>query len=176
MVVKSGVLVAHMTGNVDMPKKKLIWVTLISASLLIPLQASACGESLFRVGKGVAYREYTAPLPGKILIVAKTDGELALAQRLTAAGHDVLVVSEPELLRDELAKQHFDIVMTLFKERQIVEQARMVAASTVYLPVAAENSPEEKLAKAINRHAPSTDDSVKAFLKAIHRTLKEAQA
>ncbi len=156
-----------------MTRKSYVWATLASALLLLPLEAAACGESLFRVGKGVAYREYTAPLPGKILVVAKTEGELVLVQRLAAAGHDIHVVSEPEQIGDELIKHRFDIVMTLFKQRQIVEQARSIASSAVYLPVAAANSQEEKLAKAINRHAPSTDDSVRAFLKAIHRTLKE---
>ena len=98
-----------------------------------------------------------------------------MAGRFAAAGHEVRIVSEPEQISDELAKQSFDIVMTRFKQRQIMELNRNMASTAVYLPVAAANSQEEKLAKAINRHAPSANDSVKAFLKAIHRTLKEAR-
>ncbi|MBT8098165.1 MAG: hypothetical protein KJO82_00375, partial [Gammaproteobacteria bacterium] len=60
--------------------KKTITVTTLAACTLTLLagNAIACGESLFRVGKGVAFREYTAPLPGSILVVAKTEAELEL--------------------------------------------------------------------------------------------------
>lgn len=35
----------------------------------------ACGESLFHVGKGVAFRQYKAPLPGNIIAIARTDAQ-----------------------------------------------------------------------------------------------------
>ena len=67
-----------------------VFVSALILSLLAG-NALACGESLFRVGKGVAFRQYTAPLPGTILVVARTESELQLVQQLVAAGHDVHV-------------------------------------------------------------------------------------
>jgi len=154
-------------------------ITLISTLLFAPALAQACGESLFHVGKGVTYREYTAPLPAKILMVARTEGELLMAQRLAAAGHDVHVIADAGEIGTEIAdnQEHFDIIMTLFEHRQLVEeQTRNMASAATYLPVARENSSEEDQAKAVIRYALSTDDSVKTFLRAIHKTLKQRRA
>jgi len=143
----------------------------------IPPPASACGESLFRVGRGVAYREYTAPLPGKILIVASTDGELAMADRLEAAGHDVQVVPSAREVGPALQASSFDVVMSLYRDHDVVEAAASeMGSDATYLPVALANSPEVKQARAINRYSPDTNGSVKTFLRAIHRTLKAARA
>jgi len=143
----------------------------------IPPSASACGESLFRVGRGVAYREYTAPLPGKILIVASTDGELAMATRLEAAGHDIQVVPNASDVGPALQTNSFDVVMSLYRDHDVVEAAASeIGSGAVYLPVALANSSEVTQARAINRYAPDTNDSVKTFLRAIHRTLKTARA
>ena len=44
---------------------KLRFTMLIAVfASLFALEAFACGDSLYRVGKGVSYRVYTAPLPG----------------------------------------------------------------------------------------------------------------
>ncbi len=141
------------------------------AATLISGNVFACGESLFRVGKGVIFREYTAPLPGNILVVAKTEAELALVERLAAAGHDIHVVSDPSEIRDELQEHEFDIVLAYFSQRDTVE-AQTAATSITYLPVAIEGTEEEAMAKGMFERSLSNEDSVKKFLKTIHRTLK----
>ncbi len=141
------------------------------AATLISGNVFACGESLFRVGKGVNFREYTAPLPGNILVVAKTEAELALVERLAAAGHDIHVVSDPSEIRDELQEHEFDIVLAYFSQRDTVE-AQTAATSITYLPVAIEGTEEEAMAKGMFERSLSNEDSVKKFLKTIHRTLK----
>ncbi len=141
------------------------------AATLISGNVFACGESLFRVGKGVNFREYTAPLPGNILVVAKTEAELALVERLAAAGHDIHVVSDPSEIRDELQEHEFDIVLAYFSQRDTVE-AHTAATSITYLPVAIEGTEEEAMAKGMFERSLSNEDSVKKFLKTIHRTLK----
>ena len=136
--------------------------------------SSACGESLFRIGPGDRGHSYTAPLPGKILIVARTDGARALADALSTAGHEVRVVDSATELAGELDQSEYDIVLALFSERKLVE-AQMVASRATFLPVA--SAPEErKLAKQEYRKALSTSDSLKRYLRTIHRTLKEAHA
>ena len=152
-----------------------ITTAFISALILSLLagNALACGESLFRVGKGVAFRQYTAPLPGTILVVAKTESELQMVQQLIAAGHDVHVVADPLLIGDEIEKNNhqFDIVLAYFSQRD--EVARQTAETTVaYLPVAMDGTEEESQAKAIYGRSLSNTDSTKTFLKTIHRTLK----
>ena len=140
-------------------------------AFLLCANASACGESLFRVGKGVNFRQYTAPLPGSILVVARTDAELAMVEQLAAAGHDVHVVSGPEQIGDELKTHDIDIVLAYFSQRDEV-LAQSAAASVTYLPVALEGSDEEADAERLYEHSLSSEDSLKTFLKTIHRTLK----
>lgn len=139
--------------------------TLISGSVL------ACGESLFRVGKGVNFREYTAPLPGNILVVAKTEAELAMVERLAAAGHNIHVVSDPSEIRDELQQHEIDIVLAYFSEREMVV-AQSASSSATFLPVAMDGTQEEAEAEQMFERSLSNEDSVKKFLKTIHRTLK----
>ena len=157
-------------------KVKTLVISLLLASPVLSSSALACGESLFHVGKGVVFHEYTAPLPGKILLVARTEGELRMAERLAAAGHDVRVIADANQIGTELAAHNFDIVMTLFKQRQLVEaQTRQVASNVSYLPVAEQGTFEVKEAKVLTRHALSTESSVKRFLRSIHKTLKQRQ-
>lgn len=148
---------------------------LISCLLMTMLagNALACGESLFRVGKGVAFRQYTAPLPGSILAVAKTEAELLMIEQLIAAGHDVHVVADPSLIGDELRRHEhgFDIVLAYYDLRaEIAAQTAM--ASVTYLPVTIEGTEEARQAAAEFGQTLSNGDSLKQFLKVIHRTLK----
>ena len=154
-------------------QKSLLAAVIALAPLSPP--AFGCGESLFHVGKGVLFREYTAPLPGKILMVARTEGELMMAERLAAAGHEVRVIADANQIGSMLAGENFDIVMTLFKERRIVQEQTRMLASVSYLPVAQDGTDEEAAAKAVTRNALSTEDTVKRFLRAIHKTLKSTR-
>ena len=154
-----------------MRKAAAIATLVACAATLISGNAFACGESLFRVGKGVNFREYTAPLPGNILVVAKTEAELEMVTRLAAAGHDIYVVSDPSQIRDQLQEQKFDIVLAYFSQRNTVE-AQTAGTSIMYLPITIEGTEEERQAKAMFESSLSNEDSVKKFLKTIHRTLK----
>lgn len=148
-------------------------ITVLLTGFLITADVLACGESLFRVGRGVAYREYSAPLPGKILVVAVTEGEQLMVERLAAAGHDMHVIEDPGQIGAALASQSFDIVMTYFADREVVSEETR-GSDVRYLPVAREGTADESEALALNQYAPNSGDSVKSFLKSIHRTLKES--
>lgn len=158
-----------MTRRTALPSTVLVCALLVSADVI------ACGESLFRVGRGVPYREYSAPLPGKILVVAVTEGERLMVEHLAAAGHDMHVIADPSEIGAALATESFDIVMTHYAQRDIVA-AQTAQVDVRYLPVALEHTPEEDQARTLNPYAPSSGDSVKNFLKAIHRTLRDATA
>jgi len=158
-----------------MNKRGLV-LSAAAAAVLVSTHASACGESLYRVGKGVAYRDYSAPLPGKILMVADTDRGLAMAEIISSAGHDVHVVASVDLIGAEIngADHNFDLVISMYGEYETVQaQAALAAASVAYLPVADSDSQELAAARAINRHALSSDDRVKTYLRAIHKSLVE---
>lgn len=149
-------------------------VTAILSGLIITLLAGtalACGESLFRVGKSVAFRQYTAPLPGSIIAVANTEAELMMVEQLVAAGHDVHIVAEPGDIAHEMQEHSFDIVLAYFHQREIVA-AQTKLATIAYIPVAMNGTDEEGLARQMFDRSLSSDDSVKKFLKTIHRTLK----
>lgn len=139
---------------------------------LLSADALACGESLFRVGTGLTYREYTAPFPGNILVVANTEGELAMVDRLVAAGHRMVVVPDPAEIASRLENGHYDIVMALYSQADIVEP-QLASSSASYLPVAREGTEEESLARSTYERSLSSDDNVKTILKTIHRTLKD---
>ena len=63
-----------------------IRIVLISALLagVFSINTFACGDSLYRVGKGVSYRVYTAPLPGSVLVYGQSEGAKVLAEALAA--------------------------------------------------------------------------------------------
>ena len=130
----------------------------------------ACGESLFRVGKGVSFREYTAPLPGSILVVATTESELALVERLAAAGHAIYVVSDPSEIGTEIQNKKIDIVLAHFHQRDAVESHDLDA--TTFIPVAQNGTAEVGEASELYQRSLTNEDSVLKFLKTIHKTLK----
>ena len=148
-------------------------ITAAIAGCILALSSAsvyACGESLFRVGKGVSYREYTAPLPGTILVVAKTESELALVERLAAAGHAIYVVSDPSEIGDELRTRKIDIVLAHFHQRDAVEANDLTAAT--FIPVAQSGTAEVAQAGNLYHRSLTNEDSVLKFLKTIHKTLK----
>ena len=154
--------------------KKNITVTALAACMLTLFagNAFACGESLFRVGKGVAFREYTAPLPGSILVVAKTEAELALVERLAAAGHDIHVVSDPSDIGEDLQNHDINVVLAYYSEREVVEDEMSAMASATYIPVVKDGTQETSEASGRYQRSISSEDSVLKYLKTIHRTLK----
>ncbi len=153
-----------------MSNKKVITVIAGCILALSSTGVYACGESLFRVGKGVSYREYTAPLPGTILVVAKTESELALVERLAAAGHAIYVVSDPSEIGDEIRGRDIDIVLAHFHQRDAIESNDL--ASATFIPVAQNGTAEVAQAGELYQRSLTNEDSVLKFLKTIHKTLK----
>jgi len=158
----------------EITMKKSTTLTIFAGCILALLagNAFACGESLFRVGKGVAFREYTAPLPGSILVVASTKAELALVERLAAAGHDIHVVSDPSEIGEELQNHEIDVVLAYYSAREVVEDEMSSMASVAYIPVAKDGTQETSEASGLYERSLSDDDTVLTYLKTIHRTLK----
>lgn len=136
------------------------------------LEALACGENLFRVGKGIAYRAQTAPLPGNVVVVAPDQAAKRLAVRLAAAGHHVQVVDNVSMLAEKLSDGDVEVVLAPFNDRDDVATQTASASSTAtYLPVALDAS-EEGSAAQMYEHSVAASGSFRDFLKAIHKTLK----
>jgi hypothetical protein len=145
------------------------------ASSLVAFSAQACGESLFRVGRGAVYRAQTAPLPGNVLLVAPSAEARALAERLAAAGHRVSVVETADLIGDELQKNKYDVVLASYNDRELVAaQTTGATAAPAYVPVATEEGQRALAAQSYDRYL-SRDDDFTQFLRVIHRTLKASQ-
>ena len=112
-----------------------------SVTFFASFDAHACGESLFRVGRGVAYRAQTAPLPGNVLVVAPSAESKELAERLSAAGHNVRVVDSPEQVAQEIRSGKYDVVLASYNDRGLIEtDSAGVAKAPAYIPVATEDS------------------------------------
>ena len=157
-------------------RKSRSLILVAGLATVLSVDALACGESLFRVGKGVSYRNYFAPLPGNIIAVASTESELAMVEQLTAAGHHVHVVAEPADISDVLDEHDhgYDLVLAYYSQRDIVER-ELAGTGIDYLPVAV--APDESsAAESAFVRSLNDDDSVKTFLRTIHRSLKSRQA
>jgi hypothetical protein len=155
-----------------MSKTKAIATTAGILLALMTANAFACGESLFRVGKGVGFREYTAPLPGSVLVVANTPAEMAMVERLAAAGHDVHVVSDPSQIGSELENHKIDVVLAYYSQREIVESQMSSGAPAAYIPVTLDGTSEVSEAGTQYQNSLTNEDSVLQYLKTIHKTLK----
>lgn len=135
--------------------------------------AHACGESLFRVGRGVAYRPQTVPLPGNILVVARSKEAKDLADKLASRGHKVHVVAAPALVAQEIRSAKYDVVLAPFDDReQIAAETAGVDKPPAYVPVTTEAS-QKPLAKQAYPRYLSTDDDFTQFLRVLNRTLKD---
>jgi hypothetical protein len=145
-----------------------------SVTFFASFDAHACGESLFRVGRGVAYRAQTAPLPGNVLVVAPSAESKELAERLSAAGHKVRVVDSPEQVAQEIRSGKYDVVLASFNDRQLIaDDSAGVARAPAYIPVTTEDSQKALAAQAYPRYL-TVDDDFTQYLRVIHRTLKAA--
>ena len=138
------------------------------------VDAMACGDSLYRVGKGVSYRVYTAPLPGSVLVYGETEGARQLAEALAQSGHGVRLVENESDLNRELETGNYDVVIAPYSEHGAVEAStrNSETVTTTYLPVAL-NSDEEKVAhQNYSKVMVADKDEIKHYLKAIHKSLK----
>jgi hypothetical protein len=154
--------------------KTRIALVVSMATTLIAGTAFACGDSLYRVGKGVSYRVYTAPLPGSVLVYGRGESAEQLARELARSGHGVRLVSSDKELQAELGSGAYDVVIAAYSDHSAVESTALAGANApTFLPVAG-NSNEEALALEEYERVLSADkDEIKHYLKAIHQTLKQ---
>jgi len=147
---------------------------IVSIAVFFSLDAVACGDSLYRVGKGISYRVYTAPLPGSVLVYGQSDGAKQLAEALAQSGHGVRLVDNELELSSELSSGDYDVVIAPYSEHGTVEASAGASADTrtTYLPVALSND-EAEIANENYANVMLADrDEIKHYLKAIHKTLK----
>ena len=150
-------------------RKRILILGAVFAALF-SLEALACGDSLYRVGKGVSYRVYTAPLPGSVLVYGQSEGAKQLAEELARSGHGVRLVSDDLELQTELQTGNYDVVIAAYSDHTAIESS---TAGAAFLPVA-QSEEEEKLAKHdYDRVMLAQEDEIKHYLKAIHKTLKQ---
>ena len=154
-------------------KTRIFFVTTLLVTAFA-VDAMACGDSLYRVGKGVSYRVYTAPLPGSVLVYGESEGARQLAEALAQSGHGVRLVENESDLNRELETGNYDVVIAPYSEHGAVEAStrNSETVNTTYLPVAL-NSDEEKVAhQNYSKVMVADKDEIKHYLKAIHKSLK----
>ena len=146
-------------------------VALVAA--LFALDAVACGDSLYRVGKGVSYRVYTAPLPGSVLVYGHSEGAKQLAQALAQSGHGVRFVENELELAVELKSGDYDVVIAPYSDHNAVEASTLADTGTTYLPVALTKDEAQVANDSYDEVMVADRHEIKHYLKAIHKTLKE---
>ena len=135
-----------------------IRVVLISILLtgVFAIDAVACGDSLYRVGKGVSYRVYTAPLPGSVLV------------------YGVRLVDNQMELTAELESGNYDVVIAPYSDHDSVEASagNFETLQTTYLPVAMDKDEAKVAHQDYEKVMVADKDEIKHYLKAIHKSLK----
>lgn len=156
--------------------KMKIRVVLISVLLtgVFAVEAFACGDSLYRVGKGVSYRVYTAPLPGSVLVYGQSEGAKQLAEALAQSGHGVRLVDNQMELTAELESGNYDVVIAPYSDHDSVEASagNFDSLQTTYLPVAMDKDEARVANQDYEKVMVADKDEIKHYLKAIHKSLK----
>ena len=144
-------------------------------AILFSLDAFACGDSLYRVGKGVSYRVYTAPLPGSVLVYGQSEGAKQLAEALAQSGHGVRLVDNELALSMELSSGDYDVVIAPYSDHGTVETSAGASGGikTTYLPVAMSKDQAAIANESYAQVMVAERDELKHYLKAIHKTLKK---
>lgn len=164
-------------GGARMRKFKVFAIVAVVTMSVFSSATYACGEPMFRVGKGVHYRAFSAPIPGSVLVFARTESERVVAEDLRAAGHNVSIVASDDELMREMQGHEFDVVVAPYSMREVVEsQSPEIAAHPNWVPVVVKGSADQRLARAQFGNVVTTDADVRKYLKAIHRTLKKNSA
>ena len=140
-------------------------------TLFLSLEVFACGDSLYRVGKGVSYRVYTAPLPGSVLVYSQSEGAKQLAEALAQSGHGVLLVENETEFKAEMDRGGYDVVIAAYSDHAMVE-ANQEGSGTEFIPVAVSEEEKQAAKRAYDRVLLADQAEVKHYLKAIHKSLK----
>jgi hypothetical protein len=151
--------------------KSPITAIILLATLFLPLEVIACGDSLYRVGKGVSYRVYTAPLPGSVLVYSQSEGARQLAEALAQSGHGVQLVETETEFALEMGKGSYDVVIAAYSDHAVVT-ANQEGTGTEFIPIALNESEEQTAKQSYEQVLLADQAEVKNYLKAIHKSLK----
>jgi len=151
--------------------KSPITAIIALVTLFLSLEAFACGDSLYRVGKGVSYRVYTAPLPGSVLVYSQSEGARQLAEALAQSGHGVLLVENETEFKAEMDKGGYDVVIAAYSDHAVVE-ANQEDSGTEFIPVAGSKEEQNAAKQSYDRVLLADQAEIKHYLKAIHKSLK----
>jgi len=142
---------------------------ILIVAVLLSLDAIACGDSMYRVGKGISYRVYTAPLPGSVLVYGQSEGARQLAEALAQSGHGVRYVENESELESELSSGSYDVVIASYSEHDKVEA---ISVGVTYLPVVDTRDQAKVVEEDYEKVMVADRDEIKHYLKVIHATLK----
>jgi hypothetical protein len=152
--------------------KTRIPLLLAAFSALISFEAAACGDSLYRVGKGVSYRAYFAPLPGNVLVYGVgAAGARQLANALQQSGHGVRFVENEDELSSALAESDYDVVIATYSQHKTIESLDPDYKRR-YLPVAQSEAEASAARAEYDEVMVAERADLKHYLKAIHASVK----
>jgi len=151
--------------------KSPITAIILLVTLFLSLEVFACGDSLYRVGKGVSYRVYTAPLPGSVLVYGHSEAAKQLAEALAQSGHGVHFVENETDFVQEMGTGGYDVVIAAYSDHAVVD-ANKEGSGTEFIPVAESREEEQAAKRAYDRVLVADQAEIKHYLKAIHKLLK----
>ncbi len=123
-------------------RRILLTCGLVSAALFLAgMSASACGDKLLALGRGVRFQTDTPPASILLYMHAGSPGsamlsDLKFQSSLRDAGHKLHAVGNREELEEALKTGRYDIVLTDLADATALEQpAQSAPSKPVLLPV-----------------------------------------
>ncbi len=141
----------------------------VLAVLFVQDSVLACGDSLHRVGKGVAYRTYSAPAPANLLMLADTKHAYEIAHGLAAAGHSIVMVETVAELKTRAGSGDFQVIVA-----PLDDVSELTPDPDVQILPVAEDKDQLRIAKRGYDQSVRSDRALKYYLKAIHLLVRDA--
>lgn len=134
--------------------------------------AQACGESRYRLGHGIRYETYQAPMPATVLIYQSADYDKQTAG-LQSAGHQITFVSNQDQLLKALDEESYDVVIAPYGDMAAVEeQIANILKRPGLLPVIGSDANERRSAKSQYHQYLKSGASLRKIARAIHNIMK----
>ena len=149
----------------------------LPVALLVLVSSStafACGESRFRLGHGIRYEAYQAPMPANVLVF-ESSGHANQTDGLQSAGHQVTVVSTQDQLLKALDEESYHVIIAPYSDMATVKEHFAESLNRPgLLPVVGNDADERRSAKSLYSQYLKSDASLRKTARAIHRIM-EAQ-
>ena len=160
----------HATHPAQRAPGYLLPITLLL--LMFSSSTLACGESRYRLGHGIRYAAYQAPLPATVLVYESATFE-SQSEGLQSAGHQVTVVTDQDQLLQALDAESYDVIIAPYSDMVAVQDhLGKDAGRSGLIPIVSGDSSERRLAKSHYEQLLKPNASLRKIARAVHKVME----